>query len=156
MKARRRMLELVQSGRFGRAIFSMRGASVAGILVVVVVIVGGVLFSVLENHANVWDGIYWAGTTITTVGYGDIVPHSHLGRILAFAVEFAGIGFVAVLTAALAERFVAHGAARRAEEDLLSAIEHEEEDLLRELKHVMERLQNLEKMVRQLRAKGAG
>jgi len=43
---------------------------------------GGVLFSIFENIA--WDkGIYWALTTVTTVGYGDITPSNLAGYVIA-------------------------------------------------------------------------
>ena len=61
-----------------------------------------------------------------------------------------GIGFFALLTAALAERFLAHGILKQAEEDLVGEIEVAETQLITELKDVMEHLQQLEKMVRQL------
>lgn len=44
-------------------------------------------------------GIWWAWQTITTVGYGDVVPHSFLGRILSVFIMIFGIGLLAVLTA---------------------------------------------------------
>jgi voltage-gated potassium channel len=59
---------------------------------------------------NVWDGLWWAVTTVTTVGYGDVPVETDAGRIIAMAIMIAGIGFVAMLTAAAAERFVARDA----------------------------------------------
>ncbi|MBN1529433.1 MAG: voltage-gated potassium channel, partial [Thermoleophilaceae bacterium] len=45
--------------------------------------------------------------TVTTVGYGDVTPVTDGGRIIAMAVMLTGIGFVAILTGAVAERFLA-------------------------------------------------
>jgi voltage-gated potassium channel len=130
--------------------FSLRGLRAALLIATAVAIGGGVAFSAAERHVSVWDGIYWSLVTMTTVGYGDIAPHTVLGRVIAFAVMFVGIGFVAALTAALAERFLAHGVLEQAEEELVEEIEVAEGELLKELKDVMDRLQQLEKMVRQL------
>jgi voltage-gated potassium channel len=43
---------------------------------------------------------------MTTVGYGDLNPQSETGRIVAVVVMLVGIGFVAVLTGAVAQRFL--------------------------------------------------
>jgi voltage-gated potassium channel len=45
-------------------------------------------------------------TTVTTVGYGDITVNTDAGRVIAIALMVTGIGFVAILTGAAAERFV--------------------------------------------------
>ncbi len=56
---------------------------------------------------SAWDGVYWAITTITTVGYGDLIPATDAGRAIAVIVMLSGIGYVAILTAALAQLFLA-------------------------------------------------
>jgi voltage-gated potassium channel len=56
---------------------------------------------------------------VTTVGYGDVSPATTGGRVIAIVVMIVGIGFVAVLTAAAAERFVR---ARRADSSELVAV----------------------------------
>ncbi len=48
-------------------------------------------------------------TTVTTVGYGDFAPETAGGRVIAMFVMVIGIGFVALLTAAAAERFIRRG-----------------------------------------------
>jgi voltage-gated potassium channel Kch len=73
----------------------------------------------------------FAEVTVTTVGYGDLVPQSVVGRIVAMLVMFAGIGFLAVLTATIASVFVK---AERSEEttqilEVLERIEAEISDL---------------------------
>ncbi|MGI8848483.1 MAG: potassium channel family protein [Candidatus Dormibacteria bacterium] len=56
--------------------------------------------------ASTWDGVWWAITTVTTVGYGDIYPHTTGGRIVAIALMLVGIGYVAILTGAVANLFI--------------------------------------------------
>lgn len=62
-----------------------------------------------ETFDNFFESIYWATTALTTVGYGDIYPVSHFGRIVSMVSSFVGIGFVAlpsgVLTAQFLEEF---------------------------------------------------
>jgi voltage-gated potassium channel len=58
------------------------------------------------DFATFWDGVWWAVVTVTTVGYGDLYPHTVPGRIVAIALMLVGIGFLAVLTATVASHFV--------------------------------------------------
>ena len=44
--------------------------------------------------------------TVTTVGYGDLYPTTVQGRLIGMALMFVGIGFLSLLTAAVASRFV--------------------------------------------------
>jgi voltage-gated potassium channel len=72
------------------------------------VVGGGAVFVAVERDQDltIWDGLWWAAETVTTVAYGDIYPTTALGRIVATVVMSAGIGFVALLTGALAQRFL--------------------------------------------------
>ena len=62
-------------------------------------------FDANEFH-SVWDGVWWATVTVTTVGYGDLYPKDVEGRIIAIVVMLFGIGFISVLTATVASQFV--------------------------------------------------
>ena len=59
--------------------------------------------------------MWWAVETLTTVGYGDAVPVTPLGRILAAVTALCGIGFIALPTGILASAF--SDALRRAREE---------------------------------------
>lgn len=48
-------------------------------------LIGAVWFAAVEN-ISVATGLYWSVTTATTVGYGDITPHTHVGRVIAVLV----------------------------------------------------------------------
>ena len=48
-------------------------------------VLGGWWFSASE-HLPITMGLYWAVTTATTVGYGDVTPHSHTGHFIAVLV----------------------------------------------------------------------
>ena len=52
------------------------------------------------------DGLWWAATTVTTVGYGDKVPVTVEGRLVAVALMLVGISVLGVVTAAVAAWFV--------------------------------------------------
>jgi voltage-gated potassium channel len=59
-----------------------------------------------EDFQTFWEGVWWAVVTVTTVGYGDVYPTTVQGRVVAMVLMFAGIGFLAVLTATVASQFV--------------------------------------------------
>jgi voltage-gated potassium channel len=94
-----------------RNVFSLEGLRYAALIVFTVVVGGGVIFVAVERGQDLstWDGLWWAAETVTTVAYGDIYPTTALGRIVATVVMTAGIGFVALLTGALAQRFLYGG-----------------------------------------------
>ena len=62
-----------------------------------------------SNIHNFGDGLWWAITTVTTVGYGDRYPTTTEGRFLAVALMFMGISLVGVITASVAAWFVRMG-----------------------------------------------
>jgi voltage-gated potassium channel len=91
-----------------RSVFSLQGLRYAALIVFTIVVGGGAVFVAVEHNQDlsIWDGLWWAAETVTTVAYGDIYPTTALGRIVATVVMTAGIGFVALLTGALAQRFL--------------------------------------------------
>jgi voltage-gated potassium channel len=85
---------------------------VAGVLIATVstslTVVAGLLITVADhdNFPSVGSGLWWAVQTVTTVGYGDHVPTTVVGRLLAALVMLLGIGFLTVITAAITSTFV--------------------------------------------------
>src|SRR5262249_38724194 len=73
------------------------------------------------DFASLWDGIWWAVVTVTTVGYGDLYPKSVAGRIIGIVLMLVGISFLSLLTAAIASRFVKQDRSNEHEE-LLAAL----------------------------------
>ena len=69
----------------------------------VMTLVAGVLMTVIdhENFPSIGAGLWWAVQTVTTVGYGDHVPTTVAGRLVASAVMLFGIGFLTVITASI-------------------------------------------------------
>lgn len=105
-----RLLRLVVVVRHLRAALgrAFGAAALQCVLVVVVglVIGGGVIFSRVEEGRSAADGVWWAVVTATSVGYGDLVPATQQGRVLATVLMLLGVGFMALLTAAIAARIV--------------------------------------------------
>jgi voltage-gated potassium channel len=75
-----------------------------------ITVVAGLLMTVIEHktYPSIGTGLWWAAQTVTTVGYGDNVPTSLAGRLIAVFVMFIGIGLLTVVTAAITSTFVAH------------------------------------------------
>jgi voltage-gated potassium channel len=100
-----------------------------------VVVVSGAIQS-LTNRGQletVWDGIWWAIETVTTAGYGDVYPTSVGGRIVAMLVMLVGIGFLSVLTAAVASYFVQQDKGKEELLEMLHRIEAELAEVKAEL-----------------------
>ena len=55
-----------------------------------------------ESFSSVFDGLWWAVATLTTVGYGDVVPITVGGKLFTFVVLLLGLGVVAVPTGLIA------------------------------------------------------
>ncbi|MCU0940311.1 MAG: potassium channel family protein [Burkholderiaceae bacterium] len=55
-----------------------------------------------EKYSSVFDALWWAVATLTTVGYGDVYPVTAGGRLFTFFVLVLGLGFVAVPSGLLA------------------------------------------------------
>src|SRR4051794_13074132 len=71
------------------------------------VIAGAVQATVdTADFNSFWNGVWWAVVTVTTVGYGDVYPTTVAGRMVAIVLMLVGVGFLAVLTATIASRFV--------------------------------------------------
>ncbi len=64
------------------------------------IIVMGFLLSIVER-LSIWDGIYFAFVSALTVGYGDIVPHTAIGRIIcAIVLPITGMLLTGIMVAA--------------------------------------------------------
>ena len=66
-------------------------------LSVILIIIASAIYFLAEG-ASYSDSIWWAIVTATTVGYGDISPHTLMGRIAAILLMFNGIGLIGALT----------------------------------------------------------
>lgn len=99
-----RLLQLLQEANFlaGALQRSARKIFVFFALMIILTTIFGCLVYVAEGGKNGFDNIpvsiYWAIVTITTVGYGDVVPHSVIGRIIASIGMLIGYAVIAVPT----------------------------------------------------------
>ena len=59
-----------------------------------------------EVFTNAFSGIWWAASTLLTVGYGDIYPITPLGQVFGIFITFLGVGMVAIPTGIISAGFV--------------------------------------------------
>jgi len=101
------------------------------------VLVFGYVFYLTEPEVNTFgDGIWWALVTVTTVGYGDITPSTTLGRFVASALMFLGLGLIATVTAIVSAKFTQNFVDTHTNDDVLAKLE--------ELESEIEKLKKLE------------
>lgn len=74
---------------------------------IVILIFSALIYSHFEQH-NLSTSLWWAITTATTVGYGDISPQTAGGKLIAAFLMFGGIGFIGLLTSTITD-FFTHG-----------------------------------------------
>jgi voltage-gated potassium channel len=98
--------------------------------------IGGLGFWALEPQAHTLSDALWlAFTTAATVGYGDIVPSTHLSRAFAVVVVLLGLAVLSLVTASVAAMLV------EVEERKV------ESDLLHELRSLRAEVQDLRRVV---------
>jgi voltage-gated potassium channel len=74
----------------------------------VVTVACGLVIRVVDpaDFDTVGQGMWWAVQTVTTVGYGDIVPAHTGGRVIGAILMLSGIGFLTVVTAVVTAAFL--------------------------------------------------
>lgn len=86
-------------------------------IVLMIVLLMGTLMYVVEGPIHGYTSIpvamYWAVVTMTTVGYGDITPHTDIGRLIASVMMLLGWGIIAVPTGIVSAEMTAQRFSRR-------------------------------------------
>jgi voltage-gated potassium channel Kch len=69
-----------------------------------VVLIGALIMWLVDddNFSNFGVSLWWAVQTVTTVGYGDVVPTTVVGRLVAAVVMLTGIGLITIVSGAVA------------------------------------------------------
>ena len=74
----------------------------------IIILISSAIIARVEHH-NFIDAIWWSVATVTTVGYGDIVPRTLVGKAVAVVLMFSGIATLGLLTSSLNNIFVRSG-----------------------------------------------
>ncbi|MFH0873356.1 MAG: potassium channel family protein [Candidatus Komeilibacteria bacterium] len=82
--------------RFWRSLFrGFRDPEFKGLfLLVLIILITGTIFYHSVEKWRYLDSLYFSVTTLTTVGYGDLAPHTDLGKIFTMIYLFVGIGII--------------------------------------------------------------
>jgi voltage-gated potassium channel len=109
-----------------------------------------VVFGVIERVADpktfktIWLAFWWAIQTVTTVGYGDIVPNQASGKAMAAFLMLGGLSLLSIVTATITSSFVA----RRQQEAMAAG----DDPFQNQLTAISDRLTAMETELRELRA----
>jgi voltage-gated potassium channel len=119
-----------------RAVTPRKAAIVIATVTTGITILAGWLMTLIDRDGfpTIGSGLWWAVQTVTTVGYGDHVPETTPGQLLAALVMLFGIGFLTVITASITGAFVARS---RQEFD-------EKEDKTDDTAEIIQRLDRIE------------
>jgi voltage-gated potassium channel len=133
------VFRLLRLAPLARVVFSLEGVRATVGLALLTAIVGGAGFAA-EEGISFGNGVYWAITTMTTVGYGDITPKTTEGKIIAVLVMLVGIGTATLVIGAVAQRFLAPA---------VEHVETAEYDLLVQVREISVQLSKLERALRE-------
>lgn len=125
-----RAVMILKLARYSRAMqmlgeaFRRSGPELAmtGFVAAIIVVISAMALYYAEHDAqpevytSMPAALWWAVVTLTTVGYGDVCPHTTLGRVIASIVMILGIGVIAVPTGILSGTFSELMRERREEE----------------------------------------
>ena len=125
------------------------------LLVISILVVGGSgigIYLIESPHedaqiTNLVDAFWWASATVTTVGYGDVVPVTEPGRIMGIVLMFVGISIIGAFISALGARLVGSRIKKREtiESDTKSLIIKRISEIERLEKHEVDLLINMVK-----------
>lgn len=97
---------LVKSGEMVKEMLSRnRLGPILAAIIIVTTLGGAVIGHFDPSFRHPLDGIWWAWVTVTTVGYGDLVPQTGVGRVFAVLLMLLGVSMIALLSASLVTLF---------------------------------------------------
>jgi voltage-gated potassium channel Kch len=126
-----------------RAVTPRGAAIVIATATIAITVVTGIAMTIVdrEHYPTIGSGLWWAVQTSTTVGYGDNVPTTVAGRLVAAFVMLVGIGFLTVITAAITSTFVSRSRLEPADTDAETSVAEQ----LRQINARLERIEARQK-----------
>lgn len=117
------------------------GATLA-LAFVTMLLSGFIIVRLDPSIGTIWDGMWWAWVTMATVGYGDVVPHNHAGRLFGSFLILFGVVLLSLLTANLSAFFIGSE---------VEKVEQEERKVDHLLSDIAARLERVERMLEEQR-----
>jgi voltage-gated potassium channel len=110
-------------------------------IALVLVLVAGLLERLVEPETFTSLGLayWWAVTTVTTVGYGDVVPESPGGRIVASGLMLTGLALIPTLTSLIVSTLISKR--REGEQERIIQMERESAELMARIEERLARLE---------------
>lgn len=108
---------------------------------IVLVAVAGLLMRLVEPKTFDSLGLayWWAVTTVTTVGYGDVVPVSVPGRLVAAMLMLTGLALIPTLTSVIVSTLISKN--RQEEQDRIEQLQHEQAAVLARIEERLDRIE---------------
>jgi voltage-gated potassium channel len=126
-----------------------------GAAAAVIMLSGLVMATIEPTVENPWDGIWWAWVTVTTVGYGDIVPQTPAGKLFGSLLILLGVALFALMTASFSSFFIGRDVSKveRGIERDVSKLEQEDVDIRSMMERMSKALARLEERMAALEHK---
>jgi voltage-gated potassium channel len=118
---------------------------------VVLALVGAIVMRIIDEHDFPTFGlaVWWGLQTVTTVGYGDVVPRTGAGRFIGGVEMVIGVSFIAFLTAGVTSTVVQRGQAGAAEDERQRE-EHDVQTIVDALAEIRTAISDLDKRLDQI------
>jgi voltage-gated potassium channel len=99
-----------QLTRLNRAVVSGRILPLLVLVTGLIAVLGALFVEIVSPNSftSLGDAMWWAAQTVTTIGYGDEVPATSGGRVVALFVMLVGAGAVSVVTAVITAVFISY------------------------------------------------
>jgi voltage-gated potassium channel len=119
----------------------VRAVSTIIMVALLLVLVAGLLVRIVEPETFDTIGLayWWAVTTVTTVGYGDVVPESPGGRVVAAMLMLTGLALIPTLTSVIVSTLLYK--TRRSEQDRIEELERAQAAVLARIEEQLARIE---------------
>ena len=112
--------------------------------ILLMVIILGTLMYIIEGQQNGFDNIpksiYWAVVTLTTVGYGDVVPITTIGKTIAVFIMLLGYAIIAVPTGIVSAEFTRNRENKNVQQENTNSTIKSIEQKLKEIERKIDKL----------------